>query len=149
MQKIRDAHANARPAAEVLDLEEHREQKVTAKSIPFSEDDIALRFSERHADNFRHVLSLIRESAAVRAEKEGHNELAAELRALEFRHLRHTAITRLAEAEVDTKLIAAITGHKLKSCEAIIDRYLIRTEKMARTAFAKRLDAEKENENGP
>lgn len=55
-----------------------------------------------------------------------------------FKTLRHTAITRLAEAGCDTPLIASITGHSMKTCESIIDIYLVRTARMAREAFSKR-----------
>ena len=39
-------------------------------------------------------------------------------------------------------LIAAISGHILASVKTILERYLVRTAKMARAAFAKRLEAE-------
>jgi integrase len=66
-----------------------------------------------------------------------------ELKGLIFKDLRHTAVTRLAEAGCTTPEIASITGHSLKTVESIIDRYLIRTAKMARNAFTKRAEAEK------
>ncbi len=40
-------------------------------------------------------------------------------------------------------LIAAISGHTLASVTSILERYVVRTAKMARAAFAKRLEAEK------
>jgi hypothetical protein len=61
---------------------------------------------------------------------------------LTFMYLRHTAVTRQAEAECDATLIHAITGHSIVSVEAILRRYLVRTRKLARVAFQKRLDAE-------
>ncbi|WP_133251485.1 tyrosine-type recombinase/integrase [Zavarzinia aquatilis] len=61
---------------------------------------------------------------------------------LQFMHLRHTAVTRLFEAECELPLIASITGHTLKHCAEIIDRYGGRTRKMARLATDKRLAAE-------
>jgi len=86
------------------------------------------------ADNFRHVFAAVRAEAAKEM---------PEIAQLWFMHLRHTAITRLAEAGCELPEIAAITGHSLPTCQAIIDRYLIRTGELARAAFQKRLDAER------
>lgn len=61
---------------------------------------------------------------------------------LTFMALRHTAVTRLAEAECDTQLISAISGHSLATVQSILERYMVRTSKMARLAFGKRLAAE-------
>lgn len=61
---------------------------------------------------------------------------------LTFMQLRHTAVTRLAEAECEIQLIAAITGHSQETVLSIIERYMVRTAKMAQLAFQKRLDAE-------
>ncbi len=61
---------------------------------------------------------------------------------LTFMHLRHTAVTRLAEAGVEAIAIAAITGHSPQHCVNIIDRYLVRTRKLAAGAFRRRLEAE-------
>lgn len=58
-----------------------------------------------------------------------------------FKNLRHTAVTRLAEAGCEVPLIAAVTGHSFQTCQDIIDRYNIRTTAMARQAFARRLAA--------
>lgn len=61
---------------------------------------------------------------------------------LTFMHLRHTAVTRLAEAGVEVIGIAAITGHSPQHCVNIIDRYLVRTRALAAGAFRRRLAAE-------
>lgn len=61
---------------------------------------------------------------------------------LQFMHLRHTAVTRLAEAGCDAELISQITGHSLNTVREILKRYLVRTRKLAQLAFQKRLDAE-------
>lgn len=94
---------------------------------------------------FRRAFGLVR--AAVAADVPG--GFAAINRAgqvgageLTFRLLRHTAVTRLAEAEVDLPGIAAITGHTLASVTHIVERYMVRTARAARTAFARRLAAE-------
>jgi len=57
---------------------------------------------------------------------------------LQFMHLRHTAVVRLAEAGVELLAIAAITGHTPKSCQQILDRYGIKTGRMAGEAFKRR-----------
>lgn len=61
---------------------------------------------------------------------------------LNFRTLRHTAITRMGEAGVPLQHIAAVSGHSFKTCEQILDRYNIRTAKMAQEAFRLRLASE-------
>lgn len=61
---------------------------------------------------------------------------------LQFMHLRHTAVTRLGEAEASDELISVITGHAPASVKQILQRYLVRTKKLARLAFQKRMDAE-------
>lgn len=64
---------------------------------------------------------------------------------LTFMRLRHTAVTRLAEAGCDVPLIASVTGHAEASILPLLKRYMIRTATLARLAFERRLDAE----NGP
>lgn len=64
----------------------------------------------------------------------------ADLEDLVFKDLRHTAVTRLGEAEAPIQMIASITGHSFKNCTQILDRYNIRTSKMAVSAIKKRLD---------
>lgn len=56
---------------------------------------------------------------------------------LHFHDLRGTAITRLAEAGCTTPEIAAISGHTMKSVEAILESYVARTDKIAVAAIAK------------
>jgi integrase len=67
---------------------------------------------------------------------------SAKLGQLIFKDLRHTAVTRLSEADCTPQQIAAITGHSLKTCMSIIDRYNILTTALAESAFRKRADAE-------
>lgn len=104
---------------------------------------------------FRHKLNDVRELAArisptfecdyIVAGRDPHAPDAYTVRMdeLQFMHLRHTAVVRLAEAGCEIPLIAAITGHKLKTIEWILEHYLIRTGEMARQAFAKRLAHER------
>lgn len=84
------------------------------------------------ADGFSSAFERIRLKAA---------ETMPALEKLVFKDLRHTAVTRLAEAGAEIPMIAAVTGHTFKSCQEIIDRYNIRTKKMAREAFQRRIDA--------
>lgn len=79
---------------------------------------------------------------------------------LHFHDLRGTAVTMLSEAQCTPQMIATITGHSLKSVEAILDKYLARTRHLAvaaitlfqnatATAFANRLQTSpKNNQNG-
>lgn len=115
------------------ELARQASRKVTALA-----PDRALLIDERtgrawNTTTFIHAFAEVR-AAAVQA--------CPELEGLFFMHLRHTAITRLAEAGVEIPGIAAITGHSLASAQAIVDRYLVRTASLARGAFQKRLDAE-------
>lgn len=105
---------------------------------------------------FTHVFAKIRDKAAekITAEAAGRGE---ELQAghplynfdtLIFKDLRHTAVTRLAEAGCPTPMIASITGHSFRTCEEIVDRYNIRTTKMAGEGFRLRLAAEQPKKEG-
>lgn len=89
-------------------------------------------------DHFRHAVADIRSTAA---------KSCPELDGLWFQHLRHTAVTRLAEAECELPMIAAITGHALATVAQIVDRYLVRTRRLARAAFARRIESERKERN--
>ena len=88
---------------------------------------------------FTQIFTNIRDAAADK-----HPELKIDK--LVFKDLRHTAVTRLAEAGCSTPMIASITGHSFRTCEEIVDRYNIRTIKMAEEAFKMRLTAETLNQ---
>lgn len=105
-------------------------------------------------DNFRHVFAAIRAKAA---ETHPHFEIdhllpgrdmtdpdafRLRMRDLTFMQLRHTAVTRLAEAGCDVPLIASVTGHSQETVTALMKRYMVRTGEMTRTAFGKRMAAE-------
>ena len=106
------------------------------------------------ADNFRHVFAAIRAALAKEApryridylpagrEPDPDGGFSVATTELQFMYLRHTAVTRNAEAEVDKAGIAAITGHSLKTVDQILERYLIRTGALAIGAFNKRMAAE-------
>jgi len=105
-----------------------------------------------HPYTFRAVFSVVREAAVagVPADKVlGLPEIPAmpSCEGLLFRELRHTAVTRLHEAEVDELGIASVTGHTAGSVKMILDRhYLVRTQKGAEQAFKKRLAAQVKGE---
>lgn len=63
--------------------------------------------------------------------------LAAELDGLHFHDLRGTAVTLLHEAACTNHEIATITGHSLKTVDAILDTYSARTKKVALSAMKK------------
>jgi len=106
------------------------------------------------SDNFRHVFARVRAKVAAARPTFEVDHLApgrdmadadaftVRMLDLTFMQLRHTAVTRLAEAECDVQLIAAITGHAQATVLSIIERYMVRTAKMARLAFGKRMAAE-------
>lgn len=99
-------------------------------------------------DTFRHAVSDIRKAALL----DPHAGFAAEwadggivrFADLWFMHLRHTAVTRLAEAGCTIAEIASITRHSERSIELMLRRYLVRTRALAANAFQKRLDREGE-----
>ncbi len=106
------------------------------------------------SDNFRHVFARVRAKLA-----ETHPGFAIEYLLpgrdmtdpgaftvatadLTFQALRHTMITRQAEAGSDTTLISAISGHAQTTVHQIMARYMVRTAELARVAFQSRLQAE-------
>lgn len=78
--------------------------------------------------------------AAIRAEA---TKQMPEMKDLTFRHLRHTGITRMLQANIETSLVAAAACVSLKSVEQIIDTYGIRTNRMAREAVKMRVEYER------
>ncbi len=85
-------------------------------------------------DNFRKLVRRVREIA---------HEKWPIYEGVKFAHLRHTAVTRLSEAGCRKAEIVSITGHTLTAVDQILDRYLIRTERLAEQAFRKRLAHER------
>lgn len=92
---------------------------------------------------FTHELAALREAAARECpafpadfvvDGDGPAEVATV--ELEFRYLRHTAVTRLGEAGVPPRRIAAITGHSQKSVISILEVYTLTTVHAARAAIA-------------
>ena len=77
-----------------------------------------------------------RERAIAAAEAAGQADLADELRTLEFRDLRRTAVVFLGELNISDQGIAAITGHQLETVKKILETYMPRTTAMAATAIS-------------
>ncbi|MEI7710718.1 MAG: hypothetical protein WCI94_04750 [Rhodospirillales bacterium] len=119
------------------------------------DEDTGLAFDEH---KFRHTFADIRAVAAQATpvfeidyllpgrDMTDAKAFTVRMQDLTFMRLRHTAITRLAEADCDPQLISAISGHSLATVQHILERYMVRTAKMAKVAFGKRLHAEAEPE---
>jgi integrase len=94
-------------------------------------------------DQFRYQFSLIRDGIAGLEFPLGYvredGTDTVRLGELTFMRLRHTAVTRLAEAGCTHAEIAAVTGHSLSSVARILEHYLVSTHRLAANAFAKRL----------
>ena len=111
-------------------------------------DDTGLAWT---VGTFREKFAEVRDAAAKRLPEihQAHDPAhPVPLTAIKFRHFRHTAVTRLGEAGVDNKAIAAISGHSYRSIERILEIYMVRTAKLARTAFRQRMAAEAKEELG-
>jgi integrase len=111
---------------------------------PFTADSFRMAFGEVRAALARTTPTFAADYLVAGQGDDGTPTLPAE--ALKFMHLRHTAVTRLYEAGCSIEQIATITGHTLKSVETIIERYLVRTSKVAEAAFRQRLDHEREQQ---
>lgn len=99
---------------------------------------------------FRHEFARIRDICAALCPSfevdylpAGRDEPVVTMAELQFKHLRHTAVVRLAEAQCTDGLITSITGHTLESVKRILEHYLVRTGEMAKEAFALRMAKEK------
>lgn len=108
--------------------------------LPYTEDDFRHRFAEIRAAAAKEIATFVADHVVAGSAE----DLDQVIRTadLKFMHLRHTAVVRLAEAEVDIPGISAITGHTLKSVTMILERYLVRTGAMAEGAFRKRIEHE-------
>lgn len=90
--------------------------------------------------NFQHLFADIRGKAAeIWPSWEQDDQSWLKTTDLQFMHLRHTAITELANAGATIEEIASISGHTLGSVTQILERYLIRTSHLAQNATDKRL----------
>lgn len=106
-----------------------REKKVQPVKLLVSEATDAAYSTDHFANKFEKI----RTAVAVERPEWGK---------LQFAKFRHTAVVRLHEAGADELTVAAITGHKLETVHSIIERYHVKTRRMAEIGFRKRLDAE-------
>lgn len=143
----------------VTRLEQERARQIvragTDKPLPLGivvSEQTGLAYKE---DHFRHAFADVR-AALAKARPDGFQidhlmpgrdvrdpgafTLAADK--LTFMNLRHTAVTRLAEAGCDAGQIATISGHSQATVQTIIERYMVRTATIARASFQRRIDAE-------
>ena len=107
-------------------------QRTKATDAMIQQDSGRAEGKPYKADHFGHCFSSIREQAAT---------TMPQVADLIFKDLRHTAVTRLAESGATVPEIAAVTGHTFTTCQQIVDRYNVRTRRMARNAFIKRKQA--------
>lgn len=92
---------------------------------------------------FSHEFSAVRD-LATKGSPEHNLPPMPECADLQFRELRHTAVTRLHEAGNDPLGISGITGHTEGSARAILDRhYLVRTTTAAEAAIRRRVAHER------
>jgi hypothetical protein len=125
--------AEGRPAALNLIINE-------STGLAYTADAFRHRFAEVR-DTVKHLVFEVdhllpgRDMADPQAFKVGMKDLT-------FMVLRHTAVTRLGELGLEPQLIASISGHSLDRVLFIMERYMVRTAKMARVAFQARMDAE-------
>ncbi|MDZ4254249.1 MAG: tyrosine-type recombinase/integrase [Sulfuritalea sp.] len=96
---------------------------------------------------FQHEFARVRAAAAATMPwvTQPHLEAPVAFTALQFRFLRHTAVTALKAAGCDNETVADVTGHSKRSIDDIIEYYRVPTAAGARTAFAKRLEKEQES----
>lgn len=108
---------------------------------------------EAGRSRFHKDFTAARRLAIETATAQGETRLAAELEKLTFRDLRRTCVIHLAERGFNAEQISAITGHKLKSAQAILETYLPQTTGRAAQVFAllaerEARDAERQAEKG-
>lgn len=113
-------------------------------------------------DNFRHLFATIRAAAAAppastpKAKRltfeidyllpgrdmTDPDAFKVSMDDLTFMHLRHTAVTALAERGATAEQISSVSGHAMATVNEILERYMVRTAALARGAFQLRLDGE-------
>ncbi len=95
---------------------------------------------------FRHMFAEVRAAAVAGLPAQGDLpaiEAMPSCADLRFMELRHTAVPRVHEAQVDCLGISGITGRTHGTMQVMCDKhYLVRTAKADEGAFRKRLAAE-------
>lgn len=90
--------------------------------------------------HFQHTYAAVRAAAAAaRPQIDLPDGSSLRVEELEFRHLRHTAVTEMANAGCTTIEISGVTGHTIASVDAILERYVVKSSALATNAAAKRL----------
>jgi hypothetical protein len=84
---------------------------------------------------FQRSFADIREQAVTTLTAAGDDELAAEVKDLQFRDFRRTCVVTMGQRGIPDHLISAITGHKLETVKKILEVYLPRTTGMAMLAI--------------
>jgi hypothetical protein len=91
---------------------------------------------------FQRAFRAVRDAVKLeKAEFKIDDDNSAQTEMLDFQHLRHTAVTELANAGCSVPEIASITGHELDTVHSILKRYLVMTSALADSASMKRLQA--------
>ena len=130
-QRFRDA--TVKPAQIIVDEKTGR---------AYSEDAFRHAFAEVRAELAKERPTFELDHLLPGRDIEDPNAFIIDTVKLWFMHLRHTALVRQEEAGSERSLISAVSGHSLKSIDQILERYHVRTRKLARLAFEKRLKAE-------
>lgn len=84
--------------------------------------------------HFQRSFGAIRDQAVATLTATGDDELAAEVKDLQFRDFRRTCVVTMGQRGIPDHLIAAITGHRLETVKKILEVYLPRTTGMAMLA---------------
>lgn len=95
--------------------------------------------------SFRHEFARVRETAAkLQPEFTLEDGTTFATKDLWFMHLRHSAVTEMSIAGCTDEQIAGVTGHTPAGVKAILNRYLVRTSGLAKSATDLRLAKEAE-----
>lgn len=105
-------------------------------------DDRAMRPWAGEAGQTRFIrrFAELRAAAIARAAELGDAALAEEMRDLQYRDFRRTAVVHMGELGVVEGNIASVTGHDLKTVNEILEVYMPRTTGQAARAIAQRTE---------
>lgn len=137
-------------ARDWMQFERQIEDELRAAGVKPSPEMIRRIHAERRVPRqwgetrFQREVARLRDRAAELAVKQGDDELAEEIRGLQFRDFRRTGVVWLGELGIEDSLIGSITGHKLDEVRAILETYMPRTTKMAGRAVVQRLERDPE-----
>jgi len=135
---------SVRKLVDRLEVARERQQRARVAARTIVVDPAGCPYNE---DRFRDHFAIVRAAAAGAGEAAG-ADLWPDLAQLQFMRLRHTAVTRMAEAGVTIPMIASISRHSLATVHNILERYCVLTEQMAHDALSMRLAAEGGQDDG-